>query len=275
MSRTPLFASPSDQGSLRSWSAPRARRFSLANPIEAIGSVTFHGSAGDSAAGWTIGFVQTQWVETNWGIYRGAAPSDGSVFVQRARPPSRPHQACFDSSGGPLFYGALTDPLSAPIGGGAALPFVRALPPHATFPLTIDVIHRDYPGDSYLLSRTNSHTHRPNRLQEVQLEFSFCVALIVRSPGNGLRLLKALYWNVNWQDRFHQAGPTHATVATPRLGGNMCNVGGIIEGRPTDPRFISVLTKPQATTCNAVAGHAAAHPNLKEVTGWPEFDVRH
>ena len=69
--------------------------FSLANPIEAIGSVTFHGSAGDSAAGWTIGFVQAQWVETNWGVYRGAAPSDGSVFVQRARPPSRPHQACF------------------------------------------------------------------------------------------------------------------------------------------------------------------------------------
>ena len=50
--------------------------------------------------------IQAQWIETNWGYYRGQHNSDGSLFVQRARPPARPAQACRDTVGpvGDIFY---------------------------------------------------------------------------------------------------------------------------------------------------------------------------
>src|SRR5215207_5589622 len=39
--------------------------------VTANGEVTLNGAAGDSAAGWTVGFLQAQWIETNWCYYRG------------------------------------------------------------------------------------------------------------------------------------------------------------------------------------------------------------
>lgn len=91
--------------------------FSLAQEIEAVGSVTFAGRAGDSGAGWSVGFLQAEWVETNWGVYRGDTVADGSVFVQRARPPARPKQACLDAdSPTDLFYGLPSDEQIVPAG---------------------------------------------------------------------------------------------------------------------------------------------------------------
>src|SRR5665213_399743 len=54
-------------------------------PIKAIGEVTLLGSAGDNPAGWQLGFIQLQWIETNWCYYRGHTVNDGSIFIQRAR----------------------------------------------------------------------------------------------------------------------------------------------------------------------------------------------
>jgi hypothetical protein len=48
------------------------------------GSVALQGSAHDSPAGWTAGFIQLQFVETNWAYYRGLTNHDGSVLIQVA-----------------------------------------------------------------------------------------------------------------------------------------------------------------------------------------------
>src|SRR4051794_40165949 len=64
--------------------------------VQADGELTLEGVAGDSAVGWTAGYIQAQWIETNWCFYRGQHDGDGSVFIQRGRPPSRPAQACRD-----------------------------------------------------------------------------------------------------------------------------------------------------------------------------------
>src|SRR6266849_4442695 len=58
--------------------------------IEATGSVTLIGS--QPAAGWALGFIQVEWVDTNWLYYRGRHNDHGSIFFQRSRPPPPPPQ---------------------------------------------------------------------------------------------------------------------------------------------------------------------------------------
>jgi hypothetical protein len=157
------------------------------------------------------------------------------------------------------------------------------------FPLTVQVLHRDTPSDSFPLSRLNTTTRQPNFLREAQLEFAFCMSLVVREPSGRLHFLQNLYWNVHWQSTFRFANAAAAPTLTPVAAGTSANVGHLIAGRPTDARFLPVLTTPQATNCTAVfrAAEAATappaalpptrltNPNIREAAGWPNFDVRH
>ena len=62
-------------------------------PIEMRGRCKITGDPGDNPAGWTLGLIQLQWIETNWGYYQGEKDIHGSCFVQRgARRPGR-HRA--------------------------------------------------------------------------------------------------------------------------------------------------------------------------------------
>jgi hypothetical protein len=252
-------------------------RFGLRNGIEAVGAVTLHGATADVGTGWAAGFLQAQWIETNWAIYRGLQQAGGSVFVQRARPPARPHQACFDCiTPGGAFYGSGAAPATVvPATGGPALPFVASLPARPAFPLALSVVHRDFPSDFYPFSRMNQTTHQMNFLAEVQLEFSFCISLVVKDSTGLLHFLQNLYWNVNWQNRFSPPVPGGAPQVTPVHGGNSANVGHVTAGRPTDHRFLAVLTTPQALNCNAVAAAAANNPKIRESAQWSNVDVRH
>lgn len=248
--------------------------FEVSNPFEAIGSVTFNGNAGDSGAGWSVGFVQAQWIETNWGDYRGLTQADGSSFLQRARPPSRPRQACIDNSNpGDRFYALPSEGPDPPTDGGAALPFSVDLPARPSFPLTVQVLHRDLPSDSYACIRTNGVTGQPNFLREAQVELSFCAALVVRGPGGLLRFVKGIYWNVNWQAAFRYQEASATMFVTPKPAGMRGNVGKIFDGRPQDVRFLTVLTTRQATNCTRLANNAANFPIVRERRGWATFDV--
>ena len=249
--------------------------FSLSSGIEAVGTVTLNGAAGDSGTGWDVGFLQAQWIETNWLAYRGLTQAAGSVFVQRARPPARPHQACFDClvAGAP-FYGSGAKPATkVPATGGAALPFVAPLPANPTFPSTISAIHADFPGDFAPFSRRNARTGQPNFLSEVQFEFHFCISLVLREPGGQLHFLQNLYWNVHWQNTFKFANATANPAVTVVAAGTSAHVGHVIAGNIADARFLPVLTTPQATNCNQIAAAAELRPNLTEVAGWPLFNV--
>ncbi len=253
----------------------RGASFRLSSGIECVGTVTLHGAAGDVGTGWNVGFLQAQWIETNWRAYRGLTQADGSVFVQRARPPARPRQACFDClvAGAP-FYGTGASPATlVPATGGPALSLVVPLPASPAFPSTISAIHADVPGDFAAFSLRNGRTGKTVFLSEVQLEFHFCTSFVVREPGGRLHFLQNLYWNVHWQNRFTfpnaAASPTIAAVAA----GTAANVGHVIAGPINDGRFTTVLTTPQTTNCNNIAGTAEQRPNLVEAQGWPLFDV--
>jgi len=260
--------------------ASRFARFSMAG-IEALGTVTLNGAAGDTGTGWEIAFIQAQWIETNWGYYRGATNGDGSVFIQRARPPARPHQACRDSAkASSVFYvdnpAQVSNPQTPIPGGGAPPPFDVQLPAAAGFPLTATVFHQDLPGDAYNLLRTNSMTGKLNFLREVQLEFHFCTVLAVKDPAGRYKFLKHFYWNMHWQYEF-TATNTAAGVGADFTAKEIQakgNVSPIYDGEATDYRFAGVLTAPAAVNCNVVAAASAKNPNVKESSVWHNFDVR-
>lgn len=136
-----------------------AAALALSRHIDAVGSVTFGGHPGDSAAGWQVGFLQAEWVETNWASYRGARSTEGSSFVQRGRFPARTQRACLDNAvASNPFHDSPTDPSHAPSGEPSPLTNVLALPANPALPLTVKVYHYDKPADSFDLQRTNSRT---------------------------------------------------------------------------------------------------------------------
>jgi hypothetical protein len=239
--------------------------------LKAVGSVRFDVAPGDPTSGWFVGFIQAQWIETNWGYYRGQHNNDGSAFYQRARPPARPAQGCRDTLGPvtDIFYG--TEPrFRATIPAGPYL---------AGHPVTVTAQHEDQPSDVFPMTVTNTLTHQPNYLSEAQLEFHFCTVLVVRDPAGVFHQLKSFYWNVHWQYCFHHHGfpPTAAnTTITPVAKGIGAHVSPIYSGRVTDRRFAPLLTSPHETqSCNVFAANEENSPNIRLARTWANFDVRH
>jgi hypothetical protein len=234
--------------------------------IQATGQVSFNGLPADPTAGWLVGWIQAQWIETNWGYFRGQFNNHGSVFHQRARPPARPAQACRDTVGpvSDIFYSTSAG-LRASLTAGAP------------FPQTVSVVFRDTPSEIYPISVNNSLTGKPNFLREVQLEFHFCTILVVRDPAGNFHQLKHFYWNMHWQYRFTPtafppSGPS--LTVTPITAGIGGNVSRVFSGAATDRRFAGVLTSAQTNSCNVVANNASTSPNVRESRVWDNFDVR-
>ncbi len=236
--------------------------------LNAGGECQITGAPGDNPVGWTLGLIQLQWIETNWGYYQGQTNTDGSCFLQRARPPARPAQGCRDT----LTVGSIfvdnnpgLDRTTAVVG--------------ARFPIRMTARFPDAPGDAYSLTRVNSLTGRANFLREAQLEFHFCTVLSLRSPTGIFQHLKHFMWNVHWQAQFHPtnfanlAAPWTITLTGGALG-NTANVSHIFDGGPTDRRFTGIITAAGVPNCNVTAANAANAPNSRESRIWENFDVR-
>jgi len=247
--------------------------------LTATGEVTLNGAAGDDASGWTAGIIQAQWTETNWCYYRGQHNTDGSIFIQRGRPPARPAQACRDcavtSPVNDIFYSTLPEHSE----------IARGRPAGSAFPQRLTFDHLDHVKDACRLVEWNSLTGKPNYLAEAQLEFFFCTVLSVRDPRGVFHHLASFYWNQRWRATFKPlsfsaTGIAPAFQIMPIAAGTGASVSPIIQGTPTDPRFTGVLTSPQSQSCNdvfhatRVAVAAASSPNRHESRVWASFDVR-
>ncbi|QYE33265.1 hypothetical protein KZX46_00135 (plasmid) [Polymorphobacter sp. PAMC 29334] len=255
--------------------APILARFTIDRDIQAVGTVTFGGRHDEkSASGWTVGFVQAEWSDNSWAVYRGTRQEHGSTFVQRSRPPARPFQACADSTGpNQPFYASPADGKGQPSSGGPGIPYVAPVPTGKPLPLSVDAFHSDQPKNVFLWEHYNDTTKNFNHLREAQLEFMFCTVLVAKDPQGNLNMLRGFYWNVAWQADFG-AFPENTQHAKAIPRGTYFHVGHVFAGPPTDPRFLHVLSRPQAMSCNDLLHNSSLNPNVQEVAGWPLFDVR-
>ncbi len=239
------------------------------------GQVTFTGDPGDTLTGWTVGFIQVQWIETNWLYYRGQKNNDGSLMLQIARAPARPVQECRDTTSrgtanqiwdalGPL--ARPTDAFTTPGQRIAVSTGVDPDSPNALVPM---------------VENNGARGGRPNFLREAQFEFHFCTILSAQDPAGNFHHLVSFYWNTHWQARFLPRDFTDLTrpwFVTP-VGGSFANgvhISHFIQGTPTDPRIVPLLTAPIAggTNCNDLANNAVAAPIRRESPVWANFDVR-
>jgi hypothetical protein len=226
------------------------------------------GNPGDNPAGWTLGLIQVKWIDTDWAFYRGQANSDGSSFLQAARPPALNAKACRDTITPGAFLIDNNPALDRTVAAaGSPLPF----PMTAAF--------GDAPSRHWPLTRINGGTRKVNFLREAQTEIHFCTILTLMSPPpNVFHHLKCVYWNVHWQGRFlptdfaNVAAAWNVTLTGGALG-NMANVSHTIDGAPSDPRFAGVVTLPNAPHCNTLIRRAFASPNVRESNVWHNFDV--
>lgn len=236
------------------------------HPMGASGEVRLRGESGDSPAGWTLGFVQVQWIETNWVYYRGRQNDHGSLFLQRGRPPARSTQACRDTHRSPV-----NDIWYSPPDNGTTSGFSHEL---------ICSIY-DKPVESCRLAERNSQTDTDNYLHECQLGFAFCTALVLRTPTGSFQQLAHFYWNVRWQARFEPtlgpAGPANWRI-TPNPG-YRAGLSRVFMGAVRDPRFDAILTQPQTQNCQQMSDAARRRvepggAGRSERNRWTTFDVR-
>jgi hypothetical protein len=236
--------------------------------IKATGSVTLTGS--QPAAGWALGFIQVEWVDTNWLYYRGRQNNHGSIFFQRSRPPVRPIKACRDvDPETDIYYDTPATVILADI-----------------FPKTLAVDHSDKPTTTTPAIVTNSLTGEDNFIREAQLEYLFCTVLSARDPAGNFHHLKSFYWNVRWQARFlpHDfATPLGAWFVTPIADGEGSARSHVIEGEPTDKRFKDILTDLSVRGCNAIVPLyqpppdgvlPVGNPCRRDSKVWQNFNVR-
>jgi len=236
-------------------------------PITVRGTCRITGDAGDKPGGWTLGLIQLKWIDTDWSFYRGQSNSDGSLFVQAARPPALAAAACRDTIAvGGIFID--NNP-----GGDRTVSTVGS-----AFPVAMTAAFSDHPSRPFPLTRVNGKTGKVNFIREAQTEIHFCTILSLQSPAGVFQHLKHVYWNVHWQARFL---PTNfASIASPwsitPTGGkldNIANATAAIDGAPNDKKFSAIITTPGAANCNAVMNAAFASPNITESNVWTTFDV--
>jgi hypothetical protein len=246
-------------------------------------SLSASGNALHVPGNWWAGFIQVEWVETNWAYYRGKDKADGSLLVQMGRAPARLQPACRDTLDAPvrqpvngIFYG----PPNYVWPGTNNVRYQESAP-QGNIPMTLNPRHRDFPVDQKPLVRRNARTGQVNFLNEVQLEFHFCTMLAARDPAGSFEILKHLYWNLRWQAKFEPsnfvmaaASPAGWKQPTVEARGTGASIGAVNDGRPMDVRFRAVVTALQASNCNAVANAAAQNPIIRESNQWDNFDVR-
>lgn len=247
--------------------------------VDLIGENASNGNAADPSKGWTLGVIQLQFVETNWAYYRGATNSDGSAFVQRARPPARLNQACRDT----INFGAIfVDNNIPPPGYRSPGIFPSRLYdqfetlPNEYFPVYMGIKFSDAPTATYKTLLTNTRTNKPNYLRESQVEFLFCSILSLKTPAGNYQHLKHIYWNVRWQSRFEPINPRMPggpLCAIPVDRGTAATVSPVYEGGPMDRRFVHIITQP-TLQCSDLTDRGINHPDIQCEPVWKSFDIR-
>jgi hypothetical protein len=233
--------------------------------ISGTGSVELVGTPGESCAGWRLGFIQLQLVETNRAYYRGDRVSDGGLLYEGDRPPAWPSRMCRDTvRGSPLFY---TLP-------GEGNDFDSLFPPNAVIESdgrkALSAQFSDSPLQEYSLSAPNTSfaPAKTNWLYSAHIGFAFCSVLTAQAPGvNGqLYFLKHFYWNCQWDVHFVRSGSTVRLGTPSPMSLNFQTPAR--SGVPNDDRFTeSDLRNLQLPICNDLVT-AAGPGNLRRSMTW-------
>jgi hypothetical protein len=201
--------------------------------IDANASMRLTGTAGESVAGWTLGFIQLKYIGTDYARYRGAHDRDGSILIT-----GNNQIVCRDTDIGSteVWYdsfnsGGTTGPTGTnKLAAGTVLP--------ATGFLDVPAHLYDQPDRFWQSVETNSSVagHPNNFLYHADIGLAFCTMLVAQDPSNNFYLLKHFYWNIRWEQMFQVDGSGNVVPGrTVHLQHNIQRP--VHSGNPMDSRF--------------------------------------
>jgi hypothetical protein len=229
-----------------------AGRIACACPgIAAGGSVVLAGSAGESLAGWALGYIQLKFIATDYARYRGQTVAEGSVRVTRSN-----QILCRDTdeSSPELWY----DPIAGGMHGARGtrvLPAGTVIPPSGEF--VVSSGFADAPRRFFEARIRNAATGVDNFAHHVDIALHFCTMLTAREPGGRYHVLKHFYWNVRWEAHFQRAAGGNLQLRTPAEHLALNIQHHVHSGVPNDPRFRGRELDPHLPVSNNVSRRPA------------------
>jgi hypothetical protein len=210
----------------------------------AIGTARLRGDKEGEIAGYTLGWIQCQLMETNWAIYRGLEEKDGSqIFKYGWKPPMA---VCRDAEKNVILYNA--DYGSEAAKKGVVNKFVA---PKGLKESVMACEFRDFPSDSFPIQQPNSLTKKTNFIEEAMIELYFCTVLTLLSPDNKtFEHLKHVYWNIRWHYHFKPPDAKGNPLPVPVKGADAGKLCSVQDGAPKDSRVLEKLIDRTATSCN-------------------------
>jgi hypothetical protein len=225
--------------------------------IDANASMRLKGTAGESVAGWTLGFIQLKYIGTNHSRYRGATVRQGSMLVTGSN-----QILCRDTDIGSteVWYDSLNSGGTTGPTGTNKLAAGTVIPPTGFLDVPAHLF--DQPSRWWPSVETNFVARgRPNNfLQYTVIELLFCTMLVAQEPGGTFHMLKHFYWNIIWEHTFKVDGSGNVVLDKPvRLQHNMQRPAH--SGNPHDPKFFGKefdLTLPVSNTVSRRPQHKHA-----------------
>jgi hypothetical protein len=167
--------------------------------IDAYGSMRLTGTAGESVAGWTLGFIQLKYIGTNYARYRGATDRNGSILITGSN-----QILCRDTDVGSteVWYDSLNSGGTTGPNGTNKLAVGTVIPPTGFLDVPAHLF--DQPNRSWqsIVKNTSVSGHPNNFLYHTDIGLAFCTMLVARDPGNKFHMLMHFYWNIRWEQMF-------------------------------------------------------------------------
>lgn len=231
--------------------------------IDLDASIQLKGTAGESVAGWTLGFIQLKYVGTNHARYRGATAKDGSALVTQSN-----QILCRDTDLGAteIWYDSLNSGGTTGPAGTNKLAAGTVLP--ASKALSVPAHLYDSPGRFWASVRPNGRVpgHPDNFLHYAVVELLFCSMLVAEDPAGTRYMLKHVYWNVIWEQTFKRDGAGRVVAdKAVRLQQNVQHP--VHSGNPRDPKFSNReydLTLPVSNTVSRRPARIVEAPDLSQ-----------
>ncbi|WP_257862937.1 hypothetical protein [Variovorax sp. ZS18.2.2] len=206
-----------------------AQKINFESPdINCQASAGLHGTANEVVDGWLLGFVQLQFIETNYATYRGRSSRDGGSKHSWSH-----NVLCRDTDEKcpGLFYDPQKKRTPAQFRGVCAPTRLDA-----TGRVDMETGFGDAPLQRFDTVVTNTTTGRPNFLHHADIAFHFCTMLVVGDPLHRFTVLRHFYWNVRWEAHF-APGADDAPHETRRDHFDINVQRHVHSGIPNDPRF--------------------------------------
>jgi hypothetical protein len=167
--------------------------------IDANGSIRLRGTAGESVAGWTLGFIQLKYIGTDYARYRGTTDHNGSVWVTGSN-----RIVCRDTDDGSteVWYDSMTSGGTTGPNGTNRLPAGTVIPPVGFLDVPAHLYDRPRRKWPSIVKNTSVAGNPTNFLYHADIGLAFCTMLVARDPGNKFHMLMHFYWNIRWEQMF-------------------------------------------------------------------------